>query len=55
MPGLSAELVQQLYRTAPDRFVAARDAAVAEARQAGDPTTAGNWPGCVDRRWPPGW
>ncbi|MGW3618235.1 hypothetical protein [Micromonospora arida] len=40
MPGLSAELVQQLYRTPPDRFVAARDAAVAEARQAGDPTTA---------------
>ncbi|WP_030486668.1 hypothetical protein [Micromonospora chokoriensis] len=40
MPGLSAELVQQLYRTPPDRFVAARDAAVAEARRAGDPTTA---------------
>ncbi|MEU4550981.1 hypothetical protein EV382_5925 [Micromonospora violae] len=40
MPGLSAELVQQLYRTPPDRFVAARDAAVAEARQAGDPATA---------------
>ncbi|MER7590734.1 hypothetical protein ABTW72_24675 [Micromonospora sp. NPDC127501] len=40
MPDLSAELVQQLYRTPPDRFVAARDAAVAEARQAGDPTTA---------------
>ncbi|MBQ0991768.1 hypothetical protein PSH03_005274 [Micromonospora sp. PSH03] len=40
MPGLSAELVQQLYRTPPDRFVAARDAAVAEARRAGDPATA---------------
>ncbi|MGC4838536.1 hypothetical protein ACLQ3D_28925 [Micromonospora vinacea] len=40
MPGLSAELVQQLYRTPPDRFVAARDAAVADARRAGDPTTA---------------
>ncbi|MBG6067968.1 hypothetical protein [Micromonospora ureilytica] len=40
MPGLSAELVQQLYRTPPDRFVAARDAAVAEARRAGDLTTA---------------
>ncbi|MEV4118168.1 hypothetical protein [Micromonospora sp. NPDC049645] len=40
MPGLSAELVQQLYRTPPDRFVAARDAAVAEARRSGDPTTA---------------
>ncbi|MGI5525444.1 hypothetical protein ACQEUX_31510 [Micromonospora sp. CA-259024] len=40
MPGPSAELVQQLYRTPPDRFVAARDAAVAEARRAGDPTTA---------------
>ncbi|MFE9915011.1 hypothetical protein ACFYPG_07595 [Micromonospora sp. NPDC005553] len=40
MPGLSAELVQQLYRTPPDRFVAARDAAVAEARRAGDATTA---------------
>ncbi|MGC4819464.1 hypothetical protein [Micromonospora sp. DT63] len=40
MPGPSAELVQQLYRTPPDRFVAARDAAVAEARRAGDPATA---------------
>lgn len=40
MPGPSAELVQQLYRTPPDRFVAARDAAVAEARRGGDPTTA---------------
>ncbi|MEU7780351.1 hypothetical protein [Micromonospora parva] len=40
MPGLSAELVQQLYRTPPDRFVAARAAAVAQARQAGDPATA---------------
>ena len=40
MPGRSAELVQQLYRTPPDRFVAARDAAVADARRAGDPATA---------------
>ncbi|MEU8253932.1 hypothetical protein AB0C06_06655 [Micromonospora inaquosa] len=40
MPGLSAELVQQLYRTPPDRFVAAREAAVAEARRAGDQATA---------------
>ncbi|MET7877914.1 hypothetical protein [Micromonospora profundi] len=40
MPGPPSELVQQLYRTPPDRFVAARDAAVAEARQAGDPGTA---------------
>ncbi|MFG2047179.1 hypothetical protein ACGFIW_07090 [Micromonospora sp. NPDC048935] len=40
MPGPSAELVQQLYRIPPDRFVAARDAAVAEARRAGDPGTA---------------
>ncbi|GLZ57391.1 hypothetical protein [Micromonospora sp. NBRC 107095] len=40
MPGLSAELVQQLYRTPPDRFVAAREAAVAQARRAGDPATA---------------
>lgn len=40
MPGPSTELVQQLYRTPPDRFVAARDAAVADARRAGDPTTA---------------
>lgn len=35
-----SELARQLYRTPPDRFVAARDAAVAEARQAGDPATA---------------
>ncbi|MGV9211250.1 hypothetical protein ACTFTM_05230 [Micromonospora sp. RB23] len=40
MPGPSAELVRQLYRTPPDRFVAARDAAVAEARRAGDATSA---------------
>ncbi|MEU6203092.1 hypothetical protein ABZ814_05820 [Micromonospora musae] len=40
MPGPPPELVQQLYRTPPDRFVAARDAAVAEARRAGDPATA---------------
>ncbi|MEU7849722.1 hypothetical protein AB0B74_00945 [Micromonospora parva] len=40
MPGLSTELVQQLYRTPPDRFVAAREAAVAQARRAGDPATA---------------
>ncbi|RLP87287.1 hypothetical protein EAD89_19300 [Micromonospora sp. BL4] len=40
MPGPSPELVQQLYRTPPERFVAARDAAVAEARRAGDPSTA---------------
>jgi hypothetical protein len=36
----SRELVERLYRTPPDRFVAARDAAAAEARQAGDPATA---------------
>ncbi|MEU8181813.1 hypothetical protein AB0B86_13710 [Micromonospora sp. NPDC049047] len=40
MPGPPAELVQQLYRIPPDRFVAARDAAVADARSAGDPATA---------------
>ncbi|TCB99799.1 hypothetical protein E0H26_04430 [Micromonospora zingiberis] len=34
------DLVEQLYRTPPDRFVAARDAAVAEARRAGDPRRA---------------
>ncbi|MER6596587.1 hypothetical protein ABT214_32995, partial [Micromonospora purpureochromogenes] len=36
MPALPSDLVQRLYRTPPDRFVAARDAAVAEARRAGD-------------------
>ncbi|WP_428961939.1 hypothetical protein [Micromonospora fluostatini] len=40
MPGPATDLVQRLYRTPPDRFVAARDAAVAEARRAGDPDTA---------------
>ncbi|MFY1626619.1 hypothetical protein ACN268_26000 [Micromonospora sp. WMMD735] len=35
-----SELARQLYRTPPDRFVAARDAAVVEARRAGDPGTA---------------
>jgi hypothetical protein len=36
----SRELVEQLYATPPDRFVAARDAAVAEARRAGDQAAA---------------
>lgn len=40
MPDPSRELIQRLYATPPDRFVAARDAAVAEARRAGDPKTA---------------
>ncbi|MFI7216068.1 hypothetical protein [Micromonospora maritima] len=40
MPGPPADVVRRLYATPPDRFVAARDAAVAEARQAGDPRTA---------------
>lgn len=40
MAGPSRDLVQQLYSTPPDRFVAARDAAAAEARKAGDPKTA---------------
>ncbi|WP_431922829.1 hypothetical protein [Micromonospora wenchangensis] len=35
-----SELARQLYRTPPDRFVAARDAAVADARRAGDPAAA---------------
>ncbi|MEH1014118.1 hypothetical protein V6U90_13530 [Micromonospora sp. CPCC 206060] len=36
MPALSRELVQRLYAAPPDGFVAARDAAVAAARAAGD-------------------
>ncbi|RIV39440.1 hypothetical protein [Micromonospora radicis] len=40
MPDAPPDLVEQLYRTPPDRFVAARDAAAAQARQAGDPRTA---------------
>ncbi|MFC0028979.1 hypothetical protein ACFFMM_05495 [Micromonospora chaiyaphumensis] len=40
MAGPPPDLVQRLYATPPDRFVAARDAAVAEARQAGDPKGA---------------
>ncbi|MFJ8576939.1 hypothetical protein [Micromonospora sp. NPDC093277] len=40
MAGPPPELVQRLYATPPDRFVAARDAAVAEARRAGDPKAA---------------
>ncbi|MER7457136.1 hypothetical protein [Micromonospora sp. NPDC126480] len=40
MPGPPPELVRQLYRTPPDRFVALRDEAVAEARRAGDARTA---------------
>lgn len=40
MPGPTPELVQRLYATPPERFVAARDAAVAEARRSGDPKAA---------------
>lgn len=40
MPGPTPELVQRLYAAPPDRFVAARDAAVAEARRSGDPKAA---------------
>ncbi|WP_262287358.1 hypothetical protein [Micromonospora sp. MA102] len=40
MPGPPPDLVQRLYATPPDRFVAARDEAVAEARRAGDPKAA---------------
>ncbi|MFE9959521.1 hypothetical protein [Micromonospora sp. NPDC005299] len=40
MAGPPPDLVQRLYATPPDRFVAARDAAVAEARRAGDPKAA---------------
>ncbi|MER5455432.1 hypothetical protein ABT008_11675 [Micromonospora sp. NPDC002389] len=36
MPEPPSDPVAQLYRTPPDRFVAARDAAVAQARRAGD-------------------
>ncbi|MFI5833809.1 hypothetical protein ACIA5A_09035 [Micromonospora sp. NPDC051300] len=40
MPDVPVEVVRRLYATPPDRFVAARDAAVAQAREAGDPRTA---------------
>ncbi|MET8836394.1 hypothetical protein ABZV78_21070 [Micromonospora sp. NPDC004540] len=40
MAGPPPDLVQRLYATPPDRFVAARDAAVNEARRAGDPKAA---------------
>ncbi|MBC8989198.1 MULTISPECIES: hypothetical protein [Micromonospora] len=40
MAEVPAEVIRQLYATPPDRFVAARDAAVAQARQSGDPRTA---------------
>ncbi|TDB75724.1 hypothetical protein [Micromonospora sp. KC723] len=35
-----SDVVQRLYRTPPEKFVAARDAAVAEARRAGDTADA---------------
>ncbi|SCL27406.1 hypothetical protein GA0070616_3494 [Micromonospora nigra] len=40
MPAPARDVVRQLYRTPPDRFVAARDAAVADARRAGDQAAA---------------
>ncbi|MDG4793351.1 hypothetical protein [Micromonospora sp. WMMD1082] len=40
MPDPPPDLVAQLYRTPPDRFVAARDAAAAQARHDGDPRAA---------------
>ena len=54
MPG-PPELVHRLYRTPPDGFVAARDAAVAEARPAGDQTPPANSPAAQARPSPPGW
>ncbi|RQW97852.1 hypothetical protein [Micromonospora globispora] len=40
MAGPSRDVVQRLYATPPDRFVAARDAAVDDARRAGDRAAA---------------
>lgn len=40
MAGPSRDLVQRLYATPPDRFVAVRDAAVEDARRAGDRAAA---------------
>ena len=40
MPDVPADLIRRLYATPPEKFVAARDAAVAQAREAGDPRTA---------------
>ncbi|MEU6073050.1 hypothetical protein [Micromonospora sp. NPDC047074] len=40
MPGPPPELVHRLYTTPPDRFVAIRDEAAAEARRSGDPKAA---------------
>ncbi|MBX7269169.1 hypothetical protein KIF24_26210 [Micromonospora sp. Llam7] len=40
MPDPPSDLVERLYRTPPDRFVTARDAAAAQARRAGDPRAA---------------
>src|SRR5688500_17857586 len=40
MPGPAPDLIAHLYGTPPDRFAPTRDAAVAEARRAGDPATA---------------
>ncbi|MDG4802966.1 hypothetical protein [Micromonospora sp. WMMD980] len=40
MPDVPAEVVRRLYATPPERFVAARDAAAAQAREAGDPRVA---------------
>ncbi|GIJ77324.1 hypothetical protein SAMN05443287_105209 [Micromonospora phaseoli] len=40
MSGPPSDLVEQLYRTPPDKFVTVRDTAAAQARRAGDPRTA---------------
>ncbi|MEV0002477.1 hypothetical protein AB0H28_09340 [Micromonospora sp. NPDC050980] len=40
MPEVPTEVLRRLYAAPPDRFVAARDAAAAQAREAGDPGTA---------------
>ena len=40
MPSATDELIQQLYESPPDGFVAARTAAILEARRAGDRATA---------------
>ncbi|MCO8272418.1 hypothetical protein M1L60_17630 [Actinoplanes sp. TRM 88003] len=40
MPSATDELIQRLYESPPDGFVAARTAAIEQARQAGDKATA---------------
>ena len=55
VPSDTDELIRRLYEAPPDGFVAARAAAIADAREAGDKETAKRLAALRSRPWRPGW